>query len=115
MTNLLHGAGDNSECYDYSDEDGCAMYDATCTDSSIAAGAATDDFGCYSYGGQSGSPVWLKDSNGTVTIRGVLIPTQTSSTDSGSQSTAAPARFLIMTQEVFQAVQTAMSQAPSDD
>lgn len=64
---------------------------------SIPVDRPTADFDCFSYGGQSGSPIWTYDGNDR-RIRGIL----TSSYATGDE--AGPGGYTIVTESLFESI-----------
>ena len=75
-------AGDLDDCFDVSDGSSCVPYHVSCTDGVIQSGQSSVDSQCFTFHGQSGSPVWLYYSaNSTRIIRGVLASADTDGGD----------------------------------
>ena len=84
------------------------MYHSACSDDTIPAGEAVGSFSCFSFHGQSGSPVWLYDTDtGERTVRGVVTHRNLTS----ASDAAAPGFFTIMSEQVFDDINFWMSQA----
>ena len=89
-------AGDVNKCFDANGENGCQPYRVGCHNWLIHLGHNTGTLDCYTFGGQSGSPVWLYDTiNRSRVIRGVLVA-----------ETGNIGRFTFITGRVFTWLQT---------
>ena len=86
-------AGDVNNCF--SGRGACVPYHVSCYEGNIQPGTEVVNIDCFTYGGQSGSPVWLyyKSSN-TRIVRGVLVA-----------DNANFGRFTLITRDVFDFLQ----------
>lgn len=80
------------------------QYHTSCYDDEIVSGSARGEYtssGCYSFSGQSGSPVWVYAQSGDRTIRGVHT--------AGSENGGTGGSFTLVTEDVFNEVLDWMS------
>lgn len=67
-------AGDLNNCLGAVGTNGCVPYHVSCFSGLLQSGQEIASIECYTFQGQSGSPVWLyRKSNQSRVIRGVLV------------------------------------------
>lgn len=93
-------AGDVNECFNANRSRKCQPYYVSCPKWEIVPKQNTANLGCYTFAGQSGSPVWIEDlMRERRVIRGVLIA-----------QIANMGRFAFITNKVFDWLQSHVRQ-----
>jgi V8-like Glu-specific endopeptidase len=103
LVRLYSFAGDLDACF--SEDGACVPYHVSCTDGVIQSDNSFVNSQCFTFHGQSGSPVWLYYPSGNkYVIRGVLASFPNSSPGTGGDGT-----FTLINSVVFKELQDWMT------